>query len=315
MNLDGCVKLADFGVSAQLKNTWSRRNSVIGTPYWMAPEVIQEFAYNHKADIWSLGIMCLEMAHGQPPFAGMHPMRAIFLIPKAESPQLQDSSNWSSEFSDFISMCLRKDPEQRPSAKELLQHPFIVQQQHDLSLKSLVQECTTAIQQFKLLASQAEDSDPESDSEEYPRAPEADGTLTSSIDGYGTVVRIHTLVDSIKPADILRARGEGKVFSDGTIHEIRRVAEIDITAALASVPQSQFHRPQPPANRTRVIPTLSPEELETQMRGLIAAIEDKGRSLQEQDEELARLSELYAQHPNRQRANTLCSTLASTVTE
>eukprot|EP00299_Pterocystis_sp_00344_P013623 c6697_g1_i1.p1 GENE.c6697_g1_i1~~c6697_g1_i1.p1 ORF type:complete len:781 (-),score=148.17 c6697_g1_i1:171-2513(-) len=122
---DGHVKLADFGVSATLEHTWSKRNTVTGTPYWMAPEVIEQENYNETADIWSLGITAIEMAEGQPPYHDCHPMRAIFLIPQRSPPTLREGGGWSAEFRDFVTKCLMKAPSSRPSAAKLLQHPFI----------------------------------------------------------------------------------------------------------------------------------------------------------------------------------------------
>ncbi|OWZ14737.1 Protein kinase [Phytophthora megakarya] len=125
LNGDGVTKLADFGVSAQLTATVGKRRTVIGTPFWMAPEVIQEAQYDCKADLWSLGITALELAEGEPPLAHMHPMRAIFLIPNRAPPELREPNKYSTEFRDFIAVCLKKDPQERTSAEDLLHHPFI----------------------------------------------------------------------------------------------------------------------------------------------------------------------------------------------
>jgi len=124
LNSEGRAKLADFGVSGQMKDT-TKHHTVIGTPFWMAPEVIEE-QYDNKADIWSLGITAIEMAEGHPPYWNIHPMRAIFLIPNRPPPKLKDEEKWSPEFIDFISKCLTRAPDQRPSAIQLLQHPFIL---------------------------------------------------------------------------------------------------------------------------------------------------------------------------------------------
>lgn len=127
---NGCVKLVDFGVASHLSATLGKRNTSVGTPYWMAPEVIaceqqMEAWYDARCDIWSLGITAIELAEGDPPLCELHPMRALFQIPRNPPPTLSRPDEWSSEFNDFISECLVKDLEQRPVAKELLSHPFI----------------------------------------------------------------------------------------------------------------------------------------------------------------------------------------------
>lgn len=115
---------ADFGVAGQLSDTMAKRNTLIGTPFWMAPEVIQEVGYNTLADIWSLGITLIEMSEGKPPHADVHPMRAIFMIPTAPAPRLSHPDHWSPDFVDLVAQCLTKRPEERPDAAKLLQHPF-----------------------------------------------------------------------------------------------------------------------------------------------------------------------------------------------
>jgi len=125
LTLDGAVKLADFGYAAQLTQKQQKRNTVVGTPYWMAPELIRGHDYGIKVDIWSLGIMLMEMAEGEPPYMEYPPLRALFLITTKGIPPLKEPHKWSADFNDFFGKCLDKDVEKRPTAETLLKHPFM----------------------------------------------------------------------------------------------------------------------------------------------------------------------------------------------
>ncbi|XP_039210599.1 mitogen-activated protein kinase kinase kinase kinase 4-like isoform X2 [Crotalus tigris] len=138
------VKLVDFGVSAQLDRTIGRRNTFIGTPYWMAPEVIAcdenpESTYDYRSDLWSLGITAIEMAEGAPPLCDMHPMRALFLIPRNPSPKLK-SRKWSKKFLSFVDSCLVKNYMHRPVTETLLKHSFIRDMQNERQVRILLKD-------------------------------------------------------------------------------------------------------------------------------------------------------------------------------
>ncbi|KAM9348327.1 serine/threonine-protein kinase 10 [Symphorus nematophorus] len=148
--LDGDIKLADFGVSAKNNKTLQRRDSFIGTPYWMAPEVVmcetmKDAPYDYKADIWSLGITLIELAQIEPPHHELNPMRVLLKIAKSEPPTLEQPHKWSQEFKDFLKKALDKNPETRPTAAQLLEHPFVRSVTSNRPLRELVAEAKAEV--------------------------------------------------------------------------------------------------------------------------------------------------------------------------
>ncbi|XP_035376666.1 mitogen-activated protein kinase kinase kinase kinase 3 isoform X6 [Electrophorus electricus] len=162
---NGYVKLADFGVSAQITATLAKRKSFIGTPYWMAPEVAaveRKGGYNHLCDIWAVGITAIELAELQPPMFELHPMRALFLMTKSnfQPPKLKDKVKWTNNFHNFVKLSLTKNPKKRPSADKLLQHPFVSQ---PLSRTLAIELLDKASNPDQTLYTDFDDDDPESE--------------------------------------------------------------------------------------------------------------------------------------------------------
>ncbi|XP_068597850.1 STE20-like serine/threonine-protein kinase [Brachionichthys hirsutus] len=190
LSLDGEVKLADFGVSAKNTKTLQRRDSFIGTPYWMAPEVVmcetsKDRPYDYKADIWSLGVTLIELAQVEPPNHEMNPMRVLLKIAKSEPPTLMQPSRWSPEFSDFLRKALDKNVDNRWSSTQLVQHPFVTSVTDSKPLRELIAEAKAEVTE------ELEDSKEEEEEEEEPDTPVAasghkressDVSMTSSED-------------------------------------------------------------------------------------------------------------------------------------
>uniref|UniRef100_A0A1B6EEJ2 non-specific serine/threonine protein kinase n=1 Tax=Clastoptera arizonana TaxID=38151 RepID=A0A1B6EEJ2_9HEMI len=217
LNTEGHAKLADFGVAGQLTDTMAKRNTVIGTPFWMAPEVIQEIGYDCVADMWSLGITALEMAEGKPPYGDIHPMRAIFMIPTKPPPSFREPDQWSPEFIDFVSRCLVKNPEERATASEMLNHEFIGNAKQPTILSQMIaeareirenQSCKNNANAVAMKQSQIDSDEDEVNSKTMVNYSECDsGTLVPDKQSGGTLVsnalsdELGTMVINSDPED------------------------------------------------------------------------------------------------------------------
>ncbi|KAI7798497.1 serine/threonine-protein kinase 3 [Triplophysa rosa] len=241
LNTEGHAKLADFGVAGQLTDTMAKRNTVIGTPFWMAPEVIQEIGYNCVADIWSLGITSIEMAEGKPPYADIHPMRAIFMIPTNPPPTFRKPELWSDEFTDFVKKCLVKNPEQRATATQLLQHPFITNAKPVTILRDLITEAM----EMKAKRQQEQQRELEEEDENSEEEVEVDShtMVKSGSESAGTMRATGTMSDG---AQTMIEHGSTMLESDlGTmvINSDDEEEEIDVGSMRRNPTAQQAGRP------------------------------------------------------------------------
>ncbi|KAM6915935.1 STE20-like serine/threonine-protein kinase [Xenentodon cancila] len=289
LSLDGDVKLADFGVSAKNTKTLQRRDSFIGTPYWMAPEVVmcetsKDRPYDYKADIWSLGVTLIELAQIEPPNHEMNPMRVLLKIAKSEPPTLMHPSRWSPEFSDFLRKALDKNVDNRWSAAQLLQHPFVTTVTDSKPLREVIAEAKAEVTE------EIEDSKEEEEEEEpdtpvtvpgHKRVP-SDASVASSEDD--KVLPTPSTLESVtekaeaeavedRTSDKLSDEGLGTSEVDKTeeekLNEVSDVSNEELVSGLIEtskdlIPQ-ESNQPKPEADQTNKIPdetdVMEPENL------------------------------------------------------
>ncbi|KAA0153879.1 hypothetical protein FNF29_02869 [Cafeteria roenbergensis] len=242
LKTDGTVKLVDFGVSTLLQHTASQRNTMTGTPHWMAPEVFMRSAYGPPCDIWSLGITAIQLAEGNPPYGDVVHMRKVMLmILRREPPALADPSLWSPELSDFLQRCLQKKPGDRPTARELLEHPFVKEAVDRIKagggrsalLESLAQDALPLVE-----AARREDAEMEEEEEEGGEEAEAAEDDTAGGDAAegdaeagdgdadeGAVPAPKAAAPARAPVGTMRARTirypDGTVIANGTLRLYR----------------------------------------------------------------------------------------------
>ncbi|XP_064807504.1 STE20-like serine/threonine-protein kinase isoform X2 [Oncorhynchus masou masou] len=258
LSLNGDVKLADFGVSAKNTKTLQRRDSFIGTPYWMAPEVVmcetfKDRPYDYKADIWSLGVTLIEMAQIEPPNHEMNPMRVLLKIAKADPPTLMQPSRWSPEFSDFLRKCLDKNVDNRWNVAQLLQHPFLSTVTDSRPLRELIAEAKAEVyEEIEDHKEEEEEEDGETqrghkrapsdasvastEDEKLPQSPSA-SILESLPEKAEPVIPTPQIVEKVPEPSVAKPE-ENLVVDTGSVEEPAVPAEVEKMDETLGVPMN-----------------------------------------------------------------------------
>ncbi|KAJ3665518.1 hypothetical protein Zmor_001010 [Zophobas morio] len=217
LTMAGGVKLADFGVSAKNKSTMQKHDTFIGTPYWMAPEVVlcetfRDNPYDFKVDVWSMGITLIEFAQMEPPNHEMSPMRVLLKIQKSDPPKLEQPSKWSKEFNDFVSTCLIKDPQKRPTCDELLKHQFINCTLDSKPIRDLLLEYKAEVVEEELT-----DDDPEDNrTSQVPLDIEDDSTSVKSSEVDNKVNDLESPIINVETEETIKEKASKEDLTDST---------------------------------------------------------------------------------------------------
>ncbi|XP_051561587.1 serine/threonine-protein kinase 10-like [Myxocyprinus asiaticus] len=269
LTLDGDVKLADFGVSAKNIKTLQRRDSFIGTPYWMAPEVVmcetsKDRPYDYKADIWSLGVTLIELAQIEPPNHEMNPMRVLLKIAKADPPTLQQPSKWSPEFSDFLKHALDKNVDNRWSTAQLLQHPFVSNVTDNRPLRELIAEAKAEVtEEIEEVKEEEEEEDHEGNLllPGHKRAP-SDSSIGSSEDEKlsQSPFTLESVPEKIEEVSTLKLPDDNILIVNTNEAEPLKVEEKHIQDVAVPPKESQVHKFHDNAVEPEVALPESPED-------------------------------------------------------
>ncbi|CAG0915362.1 unnamed protein product [Notodromas monacha] len=255
LTMSGGVKLADFGVSAKNKYTLQKHDTFIGTPYWMAPEVVQcetirDRPYDFKADIWSLGITLIEFAQIEPPNHDMSPMRVLLKIQKSDPPKLDFPHRWSRDFNDFIARCLLKDPAQRCTSEELLSHPFVSGKVSPKPVIDLLLEYKADVVEETVEEDEMSEADPSEN--RLSQASLLDSTASTRKDS----VLSTSTIDSFATSDELNESKKRKAsVGDSSIGEFRKKVP-----SKGPAPQPPVHVPVPAQPAAPAPPQLTPPQ-------------------------------------------------------
>jgi STE20-like kinase len=228
LTMAGGVKLADFGVSAKNKSTMQKHDTFIGTPYWMAPEVVlcetfRDNPYDFKVDVWSMGITLIEFAQMEPPNHEMSPMRVLLKIQKSDPPKLEQPSKWSKEFNDFVSTCLIKDPQKRPTCDELLKHPFINCTLDSKPIRDLLLEYKAEVVEEELT-----DDDPEDNrTSQVPLDIEDDSTSVKSSEVDNKVNDLESPIVNVEAEEAIKEKSPKEDLTASTTSDKKQVDKKD----------------------------------------------------------------------------------------